>query len=216
MSMSRGTTVTLLRVYSGKTVDEATVKAMAEHEARGSMSGLPDNSRDSTARKLPAVIRDSRQGKSENYSCILVGTREEADVLLKTSFTSGFTALKEGLGLEYYSAADSIAVLSPVEARELQQACRYLLSRKYSREMEYVLDNKWIELLANPNGGDIFWDYYYRDDKKALREAIREDGMYTDTHLKRLLTILDAYADYNRYEFGHEDTRAAIAVEVWG
>lgn len=220
--MSRGTTVTLMRVYGNKTAPEEDVAKMVAEQTQDSWSVKldPDNSSSGSKtmkKRMPAFIRDTRLGKNEDYARIVVATREEADVLLSWSFTSSFTQLADVYGLSYYERENDTAFISQSEARDIAQACRYLLAKNYSDEFEQILDNEWVEKLANPDTGcGMLADWVYRKDKKALAEA-GQDDCGVELSLKRLLVCLETFLSYDRYEYDAEDgNHAVLAVTAWG
>lgn len=211
--MSRGTTITLMRAYKNRLVSKEDLAKLLEAEASHS-SGFGQKTEGEAEKPKPLVVYDVRPGKDADYSRVLVETREEADVLLKWSFTSGFTPFVEAFGLSYYEAGRDTAIISESEAARIAQACRYLLSKNYSDEFEKILDNEWIERLASPDVGYVLSAWAFRKNPEALSDADSDDS--AEWNIKRLLTCLETFLSYDSYEYGSDGNRPVLAVVAWG
>lgn len=219
--MSRGTIVKLLRVFPGrKTSDEEFSKILEKEKESWHSSFLPLEVKDKEFDPPKLLCMPNRQDRRKIE--VVTETKEEADVLLTWYFGSGFTALVEAYNLNYCVPSKSIAFIPEKDIQEMRLVCKYLLSRKYSREIDDIfqsMDIDWLSILANPAQGDVYWPYLYRNKPKLLASARDEedDSNSVDFDLKKLVGILDTWNSARPEDFEIEDEgKLILAVEAYG
>lgn len=210
--MSRGTTVKIIRVYTSQTMPAAEFDALAAKESE--MWGtLPEQSK-FTPPKIVCI--DSADGKQQ---VVLSETREKADTLLSWTFGSQFTSLLEACGLDYADPAKSVAVLSQQDVFAIRMALKYLLGRKYSPEMDSVMEasgTDWLRLLAQPDRSEPFLPYVLRNHPQQLQSAMETDDGIAELQLRRLQAAVEAYCTALDDEILRSGSKLVFAVEVWG
>lgn len=212
--MSRGTIVKLLRVFPERKFSKARLGKLLEKEK----ASWPTWPNEKEQWKPPAFLPGPKR-KDFRKTEVVVATREEADVLLTWWFGSSFTHLAEIYNLSYCKPDRSNVAIPERDIREMQMACRYLLSRKYSREMDQVLagsEMDWISALANPSNGEVYWPYVYRDKSDLLASAMEESGEDVDFFLRKLLAILDTWDAAKPDLWDSSAGKLVLEVEVYG
>jgi len=132
--------------------------------------------------------------KINDFKCISIQNRTEYDILLEAHFTSGFNCLIQEFNMNAYNKYGEKIITLPT-AKEMVQAINYILSLKYSRQTELILNNYYINVFE-----DLYSLFYRRysnykaenEDEDFQNETIEDDkeGIY---YLKKLKTTLDTY-----------------------
>ena len=189
--------ITLYRQYKTK-VSEELKDSIVERYKKNSLSLLPINDK-TTSVEVPEIMKvldfhlnNADNNPSENYKYIMKdGTC--LDKLLTFDFSSAFTCISDYFYLDPYIPTKSTMIIDSDLAYKMQVACNYLLSKNWSDEIENILDNPWINIIAEDNQLMLF-DYHFRnnkdykmcaEDKECLNEMKR--------NIKALKLALDIY-----------------------
>ena len=95
---------------------------------------------------MPIAVHDvTIESAQAKYEAVLKSSHEYADELITWDFCSDFKCI-ENMFLEMSRDMPCSATreISKSEAKQILQACNYLLSGKWSDEFEAILDNEFI------------------------------------------------------------------------
>lgn len=71
------------------------------------------------------------------------------DKLLEFHFGSAFSCLREEFGLNPYSFSRSAVLVDRSEAEKMLQAVEYVLSEEYGKNIEKILNNKYVNMFGH-------------------------------------------------------------------
>ena len=94
--------------------------------------------------------------------------------LLEFHFCSSFVCLKEHFSLNAYKYSESSTIISKSLAKEMLQAIEYVLSEKYDKTFENVLNNDFIEVFGN--GYSLFDNRFHQEHKPIYIDKEFKDG----------------------------------------
>lgn len=220
--MSRGTIVKLLRIFPDRKVSEEEYSKILEKEKKNWSSSFFSSSSSSNEEDfVPPKLLCMPERDDHRKVDMVTDTKEEADVLLTWYFGSGFTSLVEAYNLNCCVPSKSIAFIPEKDIQEMRLVGKYLLSRKYSREMDEIfqsLDCDWLSILSNPGCGDVYWPYVYRNKPKLLSSAREDepDDENVDFDLKKLVGILDTWHSAKPEEYEMYEGKLVLVVEAYG
>lgn len=174
--MSSGSYFTIYRKHIKSKVDQATLDALKNEYYLSNKDSIFSSNVDDAKLKedmpllLNAKFSHRRECSSETDKCM---TYYDAngyvyDKLLEFWFGSSFSCLRDSLNLNRNTFNRCSTFISKVEAKQMLQAIEYVLSGKYSREFEDILNNEYV---------DIFGEGYSRFDN---RFNSRKDPIYID------------------------------------
>lgn len=212
--MSRGTTLKLLRIFPGRKISKAAFAKLLEKE-KSSWGDL--FSRKDEKFVAPKLISCPAK-KDPRETAVVRDTREVADVLLSWDFTSSFTSLTEAYSLSCSDPGRTVAFVSDSDAYAMRLACGYLLSEKYSREMDAVFSEAsmdWLSVLAKPYNGEVFWKWVYWDKPELLQSAMEDDDGTAKYYVRRLQLVLDVLQS-TQLDFSENGEKLVLAVQAWG
>lgn len=138
--------------------------------------------------------------------------------LLDFNFNSTFRSLKEKFNLNPYRHSQSSVIIDRNEAKMINQAVKYVLSEKYDKNFEKILDNEYVELLGN---GYSLFDNRFKKSKNPIYIKKNDDGYeisFDDGYeneiedwdsdiifsLKKVGRCLEAYLNADDYSFDNE------------
>lgn len=214
--MSRGTTVSLLRIFPGRKLSKPAFRKLAEKEKQSWGSCLGSAAVDKPF--VPPKLVFLPAGKDFRETAVVRDTREIADVLLSWDFTSSFTSLAEIYNLSYCQPDASVAFIPEADIAAMRVACSYLLSNRYSEETDLAFasaDVDWLQALANPSNGESYWPWTYRGKPDLLKPAMEDDDGTAGFYLRRLKLVLDVWQSA-RPRWPGSGEKLALAVQVWG
>ena len=175
--MSRGTTLTLYRVYRGFKVSEEQYElAMAGYRR------LSDECRrtfdpndiplvmaikpfDEYETDKPGVRRHIEPRNIEEFRArhycgfFLRDDRYWCDRLLEWNFTSGFNALMEHYSLDYYSYRNSEVRISKEEAGQMLSAIEYILGGVWDDQLAAAMHNQFVHMFTEGYEWTSYWKY---------------------------------------------------------
>lgn len=123
-----------------------------------------------------------------DFKCISIQNKTEYDILLDAHFTSGFNCLIEEFNMNAYNKFGE-KTIPLYMAKEMAQAVNYILSLNYSKQIELILNNPYL---------DVFETLYYpftcrfihSDSKDAESNEFDKEGLY---FLKKIKNVLDTF-----------------------
>lgn len=170
--MSRGSTFVILRRNSDSvkvTKNQVMEKYTDWHDCLGSPLGFDD---------IPDIAYYDKCTYVDKNTMELLTTLTECD------FTSSFTSLIEYYYLSYYteSGRKDRVVITAETARNMLQAVKYLMYEDYSKRLEEILNNEWIEVFSELSPDYLKWKHNgdYEDE-------------YSMGYLKRLKQVLETF-----------------------
>lgn len=227
--MSSGSYFTLYRKNERDKVGQDVIKALEEEYYKSNKDGLFRSKDDNALREdIPMLMCSSFaamhgiEEKNANGSKFVFYDKDgiRYDKLLEFSFCSTFSGLKEKLGLDPYSYRRASKIISKDEAEKILQAIEYVLSGNYSKKLESILRNEYVEVLGNgyspfdkrfnkvPSSVYIDKDgdgyiVNFGDERIAAEVAEEDDGI--EFSLNRAKTALLAFldADEDTYDGEH-------------
>jgi len=238
--MSSGSYFTLYRKYSNKMTenelkdvvlkyaktnqehDYSEVKKPMEEYAKdiplvmNPYHGTQESSYDEKTKSWIDERDHSIKGQRNHYLGVLSSDGSYVDELLSWSFGSGFTCLKSEWHMNAYNWKKSQIEIDRGMAQSMLVACNYLLSGKYSDEMEDILDNDWIHVLAEENDGNSLWEYVYRHEKNKL-DSMERDELHDEvrTYLKTLKYALEAFLKAEKDYSSIDDTEYVLVYTAY-
>ena len=149
--MSSGSYFTIYRKHTGKKAADDVLEAVKE-QYRASNRNEQGFSTSKSIDDFPVLMDASYKAYSQE-SCEYNSTYYDKegyvyDKLLEFHFGSSFTCLKEEFHTDAYTFSKSAVLVSKAEAEKMLQAVEYLLSEEYSKKVESILSNKYIELFG--------------------------------------------------------------------
>ena len=132
-------------------------------------------------------------------------TMELLTILTECNFTSSFTTLIEHYYLSYYNTSErkDRIVITAETARNMLQAVKYLMYEDYSKRLEELLNNEWIEVFSELCPDYLKW--------KHNEEYEDEDSMW---YVNRLKQVLETFL-FIRSEADHDDD-ILLLYFAWG
>jgi len=200
--MSQLSYITLFRKYDLKIADDAFSKIVSRYN-----KNIPDKDK-SQSEIIPEIMKCNAQfsieeqfehAKSDSIdydrSDFLYVDKDKnyLDELMTWEFSSTFTCIKDEFNLNPYDLSTTHKVIDDIFAYKLLIACRYLLNKKWSDDFEDILDNEWINILAN-NNQFLYAEYAFRKDPKYLAESeSSEESSMIVNNIKKLKNALETY-----------------------
>ena len=199
--MSSGTTLTMYRRFNNAKFSLDIIGKLREfytekYEKENSWKPKPAKDPNQTSapdRKecFPRIVRMNRyEGPicdrdltPDDFTYVDMATSTTLQKMISVDFPSTFSQLKEEYRLNSYDLATSSTLIERSDAENILVAVKYLLLGKYSKEMEDVMDNRFIKILG---------DSYPRYINRKMRENIYLDKNGEDGYV---LSIGDADAD---------------------
>lgn len=152
--MSSGSYFTIYRKLKNKTATAVELDRLKnEYFLSNKNSTFSQNASDEDMKKdIPLLLDAAFKASSidDSESSTYYGSEDGAlhEKLLEFSFGSSFTGLKEKFGLNPYSYSKSSVLVPKPEAEKILQAVKYILSKRYCRELEDILSNEYVDLLG--------------------------------------------------------------------
>ena len=134
-------------------------------------------------------------------------TREIFPIVSEDTFTSSFTALKDFWYLNYCNNAGCQKEISLQEAKDIEQACKYVLGRKWCTYTEDLLKNGFVDVFRE-NGYFFKKEELSGEDSYVLYDLHRLKGVMS-TFLHLLMS--DCCDTYNE-----DRSNFKLIYEVWG
>lgn len=154
--MSSGSYFILYRKHLKNTVSNDTIDALKHEYFLANKRDLFGASRtdDDLAKDIPLLMPSTYKysdGPIEDLSTYEYYDADgyRYDKLLEFHFGSSFSCLKKQFNLDPYRFSSRSVLLSKSEIEKMLQAIEYILSRKYSREFEHILNNEYVEMFGN-------------------------------------------------------------------
>lgn len=188
--MSRGTTLTLYRVYKTFPVtDEQYERAISGyrklHEDYGHqdfdpndvplvMSVKPNDEYEINENGVrsyvePRTVEDYRIKHRTGF--FLRDKRIWCDRLLEWDFTSGFDALVDHYSLDYYGWRNEAVIIGRQEAKEMLSAIEYILGGVWDDRLEASMHNEFVRLFTDGYQCLSYWKYVNRNKTDASRRV---------------------------------------------
>lgn len=188
--MSRGTTLTLYRVYKTFPVtDEQYERAISGyrelHEWYGHqdfdpndvplvMSIKPNDEYEINENGVrsyvePRTVEDYRIKHRTGF--FLRDDRIWCDRLLEWNFTSGFDALVDHFNLDYYGWRNEAVIIGKQDAREMLSAIEYILGGVWDHRLEASMHNKFVKMFTDGYQCCSYWKYVNRNKTDASRRV---------------------------------------------
>lgn len=212
--MSRGTTLTLYRVYKTFPVtDEQYQHAIDGYRKLHEECGWQDfNPND-----VPLVmsIRPNDEYETDENgvrSCVEPRTVEEyrikhrtgfflrdnriwCDRLLEWDFTSSFDALVDHYNLDYYGYKNNAVIIGEQDAKEMLSAIEYILGGIWDDRLAASMHNKFVKLFTDGYQCLSYWKYVKRNKADASRRVYEfsQNGCHVTVRLPRRKTSEDYY-----------------------
>ncbi len=178
--MSRGSTLTLYRVYRQfKVTDAQYEQALWGYRRVKEECGCPFDPKD-----IPLVMslkpfdeytedgkgirryvepRDVEEFRGKHYTgFFLQDDRRWCDRLLQWDFASGFDALVEHYSLSGYDYRNSQVTISRGEAVQMLTAIEYILGGVWDDHLEASMHNPFVRLFTEGYGCAAYWKYVNR------------------------------------------------------
>lgn len=114
------------------------------------------------------------ENRNSNVYFNLDGIKHEK--LLEFHFCSSFSCLREHFGLNAYKFSKNSTFVAKHEAEKMLQAIEYVLSEKYSKNFEHILNNEYVELFGN---GYSMFDNRFKDASNPIYIDKDSDDGYT-------------------------------------
>lgn len=128
------------------------------------------------------------------------------DRLFTINFCSSFTALNEYFCLNAYDVSNNQIQISIHVAKQILQAVEYLLSEKYSKQFENILDSSFINILSE-------YSYPYNKWKYPKICSIQED--YEGYYLTNLKKVLISYIFFTEYTCDSDEDTFTLIYTKW-
>ena len=96
------------------------------------------------------------------------------DKLLEFHFCSSFTCLKDKFNLDSYILSKSSIFINKDEAAKILQAIEYILGNEYSKRLEDILSNEYINILGH--GYSLFDNRFNKHKDKIYIDKNGSDG----------------------------------------
>ena len=188
--MSRGTTLTLYRVYKTFPVsDEQYERAISGYRKLHEecvrrefdpkdvpfvMSIKPDDEYETDANGVcrcvePRTIEDYRIKHRTGF--FLKDDRIWCDRLLEWDFSSSFDALVDHYNLNYYGYRNEAVIIGKQEAKEMLSAIEYILGGVWDDRLEASMHNKFVKLFTDGYQCISYWKYVNRNKTDASRRV---------------------------------------------
>ena len=219
--MSSGSYLTLYRKHVNKKVSSDVLDAVKEQYKKSNESCFSTSKKsDDFPLLMHASFKPEPQESDEDCDTYYDKDGIVHDKLLEFHFGSSFTALKDKFHTNAYIFSKSSVLISKNEAEKMLQAVEYILSKKYSREFEDILNNEYVDLLGN--GLSYFDDRFIQCREKIYVDKDGENWVVSfgdyqcnaETNecdeeiifnLKRVSICLKAFLDAECYSWnGHE------------
>ena len=118
---------------------------------------------------------------------VSVKSKKKYFLILESWFGSNFSCLTEEFNMNSYNKWGEHE-FTIENAKKIIQAIDYILSLKYSRDFELILDNYYLDIfkeLYSP-----FYNRFIKDKNEKITDEEDESGIYS---LKKLRTILNTF-----------------------
>lgn len=141
----------------------------------------------------------------DDFKCISIKNKTEYDILLEAHFTSGFSCLIEEFNMNAYNKFGEITIPMYM-AKEMVQAANYILSLNYSRQMELILNNPYLEVFET-----LYQPFMMRfNSSNEYNEEVNEydrEGLY---YLKKVKQVLDTFILLNDENYFDKETEYVL------
>ena len=119
---------------------------------------------------LPKYLEDLESCKN----LFLIETKSKSiwTILFPMHFISSFGFFGDELNLNPFNLEKCFDEISISTAKDILEACKYLLTRKYSYEIENILNNQWIKIF-----GDILPEYHGEKEKGMVLSYDTQEGL---------------------------------------
>ena len=160
--MSSGSYFTIYRKHKNTHLTLENLNALKDEYYK---SNNEFSSKDNTTKcedNIPLLMHEAFTAKSYDFDSKNNKYYDKDGVLheklLDFHFCSSFTCLKEHFSLNAYKPSQSSIFISTDEAKKMLQAINYILSKKYDKAFEDILDNEYVNLFGN--GFSLFDDRF--------------------------------------------------------
>lgn len=221
--MSSGSYLTIYRKFNNEHAANLD-KIKAEYLKADSSLFKPEDSKDEDPEEdLPLLMCDAftaqscydTDGKDCNYYDKYGILHKK---LLDFHFGSSFTALKEHFHLNPYKFSTSSTFINGDEASKILQAVEYILSRDYSKKVESMLRNEYVDILGK--GYSPFDNRFVERTKRVYIDKdgdnytvsfgdeqweaeIAEEDEYVELSLRCVKSCIQAFLDAESYSWTH-------------
>ena len=188
--MSRGSTLTLYRVYKDfKVTDAQYERAMSEYERSSktfcgtfdpkdiplvmAVKPCDEYELDEAGVRRYVEPRDIEEYRAKHYcGFFLRDNRCWCDHLLEWNFTSGFDALIEHYSLSYCGYRNSEVRISKEEAGQMLAAIEYILGGVWDERLAMAMNNPFVHLLTDGYTSASYWKYKNRNRFDSNRRVL--------------------------------------------
>ena len=132
----------------------------------------------------------------KNLFLIETKTKNIWTILFPMHFISSFGFFGDELNLNPFNLEKCFDEISISTAKDILEACKYLLTRKYSYEIENILNNQWIKIF-----GDILPEYHGEKEKGMVLSYDTQEGLAMIDSVRIMMeSFINIHNEYNDEE----------------
>lgn len=213
--MSSGSYFTIYRKHSKKQAPAEEIDRLKEEYRKSNYSSVSTSAgknEDDFPVLMHASFKNELQEDDEECNTYYDKDGFIYDKLLEFHFGSSFTCLKDKFRTNPYVFSDSALIISKTEAEKMLQAVDYVLSEKYSKDTEDILNNEYVERFGS--GLSSFDDRFmkHRDRVYIDKEGHGWTLSFGDPQFDAEIAECDADARFNLKRM-HSCLRAFVDAE---